>query len=146
MVSWKIWLKSYCWKVKYALRINREEQFPEVRLEKQMIHVEKLENRRAYAFWPTNEKPLATFLVDRNDEHFFDSDILEKQMAVFFHADANHAFNRRDGSFSVRSSNVRKALKEQRRKIRIIARGRVGQAICNRPKPKLLLHKKEHMI
>ena len=37
-------------------------------------------------------------------------------------------------------------LMKKRRKIKIIARGRVGEAFCNRPKPKLLLQKNEWMI
>ena len=111
-----------------------------------MIHVEKPENRPTYVFCPTNKRPLATFLIDRNDEHFLDSDILEKPIPVFFHPDASHAFNRRDDLFSGRSSNVRKVLKKKRRKIRIIVPGRVGQAFCNHPKPKLFLRKKEYMI
>ena len=42
-------------------------QIAELLLEKKMVHAEQPENRAAYAFWPTNEKSLATFLVDRND-------------------------------------------------------------------------------
>ena len=37
-------------------------------------------------------------------------------------------------------------LMKKRTKIKIIAHGRVGEAFCNRPKPKLLLQKNEWMI
>ena len=39
----------------------------EVLLQKKMVHAEQPENRAGNAFKPTNEKSLASFLVDRND-------------------------------------------------------------------------------
>ena len=61
-----------------------------------MVHAEPPENRIVYAFRPTNEKQFATFLVDRNDYHFFNRDIVEneeKQLNLFSHPDANHAIH-----------------------------------------------------
>ena len=43
-----------------------------------MVNATQTENRTAYACRPTNEDSLAAFLVDRNDYHFFNRDILEK--------------------------------------------------------------------
>ena len=48
-----------------------------------MVHAEQPENRNAYAFKPTNEKPFATFLVDRNDQSFFDFYICEQEFQLF---------------------------------------------------------------
>ena len=43
-----------------------------------MVNATQTENRTAYAYRPTNEDSLAVFLVDLNDCHFFNRDILEK--------------------------------------------------------------------
>ena len=43
-----------------------------------------ISSRSYREFWPTNEKPFATFLLARNNLHFFDHDILEKRWQVFF--------------------------------------------------------------
>ena len=62
-----------------------------------MVHATQTENRIAYACRPTNEDSLATFLVDRNDDHFLNRDIiiLEKSVALatFFIPDAIDATN-----------------------------------------------------
>ena len=62
-----------------------------------MVNATQTENRTAYACRPTNEDSLATFLVDRNDYHFFNRDIiiLEKSVALatFFIPDAIDATN-----------------------------------------------------
>ena len=43
-----------------------------------MVNATQTENQTEYACRPTNEDSLAAFLVDRNDYHFFNRDILEK--------------------------------------------------------------------
>ena len=43
-----------------------------------MVNATQTENRTEYACRPTNEDSLVTFLFDRNDYHFFNRDILEK--------------------------------------------------------------------
>ena len=43
-----------------------------------MVNATQTENRTEYACRPTNEDSLAAFLVDRNDYHFFNRDIFEK--------------------------------------------------------------------
>ena len=48
-----------------------------------MVHAKQPENRTAYAFKPTNEKPFATFLVDRKDQSFFDLYIRERAFQLF---------------------------------------------------------------
>ena len=60
-----------------------------------MVNATQTENRTEYACRPTNEDSLAAFLVDRNDYHFFNRDILEKNMALatFFIPDAIDATN-----------------------------------------------------
>ena len=40
--------------------------------------------RSSYAFWLTNEKPFATFLLDPNDSHFFDQIDPWEALATFF--------------------------------------------------------------
>ena len=61
-----------------------------------MVNATQTENRTAYACRPTNEDSLAAFLVDRNDYHFFNRDIVEngeKPLQLFSHPDANHAID-----------------------------------------------------
>ena len=62
-----------------------------------MVHATQTENRTEYACRPTNKDSLATFLVDRNDDHFLNRDIiiLEKSVALatFFIPDAIDATN-----------------------------------------------------
>ena len=54
-----------------------------------MVRAEEPEKRTAYAFRPTNEKLFATFLVDRNDQHFFAQDVGEKPSQVFVTSKCN---------------------------------------------------------
>ena len=62
-----------------------------------MVNATQTENRTEFACRPTNEDSLATSLVDRNDDHFFNRDIiiLEKSVALatFFIPDAIDATN-----------------------------------------------------
>ena len=48
------------------------------------MHAEQPENRTAYAFWPTNEKPFATFLLDPNVSRFFDQISLRSDGNFFY--------------------------------------------------------------
>ena len=57
-----------------------------------MVNATQTENRTAYACRPTNEDSIAAFLVDRNDYHFFNCDIVEKPkeaLATFFTSRCN---------------------------------------------------------
>ena len=56
-----------------------------------MVHAEQPENRTAYAFWPTNEYSIEAFLVERNDQRFFNRDIIGKPSQLFAHPDAINA-------------------------------------------------------
>ena len=98
--------------------------------------------RSQYAFWFTNEKPFATFLLDPNDSHFFDQIYPWEALAIFFTFKCNRS---KYLTFDWSSRRGMLPMKK-REKIRIIARGRVGKAFCNCPKPKLLLQKNECMI
>ena len=49
-----------------------------------MVHAEEPEKRTAYAYRPTNEKPLTAFLVARNDYLFSDHDNLESPLFLFY--------------------------------------------------------------
>ena len=106
-----------------------------------MVNATQTENRTAYACRPTNENSLAAFLVDRNDYHFFNRDFLEKneKPSQLFHSRCNRC----DEFILVDYLPRGMLLMKKRMKIKIIARGRVGEAFCNRPKPKLLLQKNE---
>ena len=56
-----------------------------------MVNAKQPENRTAYACKPTNENWFATFLVDRNDFHCFNHDIVEKRLKRFSNPDAINA-------------------------------------------------------
>ena len=82
-----VWYHSRDGKPRISDTIENE-QLPELFWKMKMADAKQPENRIAYACWPTNENSFATFLVDRNDYHCFNHDILEKPLQRFSHPDA----------------------------------------------------------
>ena len=68
--------------------------------------------RKSDAFWPTNKKPFATCLLDPNDSHFFDHDILEKLTWLFVTSRCNPY----DDLIFCWSSNTRNASNVEKKK------------------------------
>ena len=103
--------------------------------------------RCKYEFWPTKEKLRTTNLIDSKDCHFSTFVWWGKPCILFwFRCYRCINFNQiyssiLDEQILPCATIVKKNIMKEWRKIDVIARGRVGTAIWNCPKPKLLLLK-----